>query len=51
MGYKPNEPINVDDDDAMLDAYGWTKKELRDALYRGEDIGGMYDGDPIELLW
>ena len=50
MSYEPIESIDVEDDEAMLDAYGWTKKELRDALFRGEDIGGMYDGDPIELL-
>lgn len=42
--------IDVDDDDAMMDTYGFTKHQLQEMIYRGQDIGGVYDGDPIELL-
>lgn len=41
-------PIN--NDEWMLDHFGYTKNELRDRLLDGEDIGGDFDGDPIDLL-
>lgn len=41
-------PIN--NDEWMLDHFGYTKSELQSMLLDGEDIGGVYDGDPIELL-
>lgn len=42
--------VDVNDDEAMLEHYGHTKDELADMMMNGEDIGGVYDGDPIELL-
>lgn len=42
--------MDVNDDEWMLDHYGHTKAELRERLLAGEDIGGDFDGDPIELL-
>lgn len=41
---------NVDNDEWMLEHYGYTKAELRERMIAGEDIGGDFDGDPIELL-
>ena len=40
----------INDDDWMLEHYGYTKTELRDRLLSGDDIGGDFDGDPIDLL-
>lgn len=40
----------IHDDDWMLDHYGHTGDELRDMMLAGDDIGGVFDGDPIELL-
>lgn len=42
--------MNVNNDEWMLDHYGYTKQELGDMLMAGDDIGTYYDGDPIELL-
>ena len=42
--------MNKDSDDYYLDHYGYTKSELFEMLVNGEDIGGVYDGDPIELF-
>lgn len=42
--------VNVNDDQQMLDHYGYTKDELFEMLMNGDDIGGLYDGDPIELF-
>lgn len=41
------EPEN---DEWMLEHYGHTKSELREMMMDGEDIGGVFDGDPIDLL-
>lgn len=40
----------VNNDEWMLDHFGYTKEELRDRLLDGDDIGGDFDGDPIDLL-
>lgn len=40
----------VNNDEWMLDHFGYTREELRDRLLDGEDIGGDFDGDPIDLL-
>lgn len=40
----------VHDDDWMLDHFGYTRDDLREMMLAGEDIGGVYDGDPIELI-
>lgn len=40
----------VDNDEWMLEHYGYTKAELRKRMIDGDDIGGDFDGDPIELL-
>lgn len=42
--------VNTNDDDQMLDAYGYTKDELVDMLHHGEDIGSYFDGDVVDLL-
>ena len=42
--------VNANDDDQMLDHYGYTKDELVDMLHDGEDIGSYFDGDIIDLL-
>ena len=42
--------MNVRDDDWMLDHYGYTRDELLGFMLDGEDIGGKFDGDPLELL-
>lgn len=41
---------DVDNDEWMLEHYGHTKAELRKRMIDGDDIGGDFDGDPIELL-
>lgn len=40
----------LNDDEWMLEHYGYTKEELQDMMLDGDDIGAVYDGDPIELL-
>lgn len=40
----------IHDDEWMQEHFGYTARELRTMLLRGEDIGGIYDGDPVELL-
>jgi hypothetical protein len=40
----------VDNDGWMLETFGYTKAELRDMMLAGEDIGSVFDGDPMELL-
>lgn len=40
----------VNNDKWMLEHFGYTKDELRERMLDGEDIGGDFDGDPIELL-
>lgn len=45
-----SDEVNVNDDDQMLDHYGYTKDELFQMMMDGEDIGGVFDGDPIELF-
>lgn len=40
----------VHDDEWMLDHFGHTKDELAQMVLDGEDIGGIYDGDPLELF-
>lgn len=44
------EDYKVNDDEWMIDHFGYTKTELAEMMMAGEDIGGIYDGDPIELL-
>ena len=44
MSYK------VNDDEWMLDHFGYTKQELADRIMEGDDISGDFDGDPIDLL-
>ena len=41
---------NVNDDDWMLEHYGYTREELVKRMMDGDDIGGDFDGDPIDLL-
>lgn len=40
----------VHDDEWMLNHFGYTKDELRQMILGGDDIGDIYDGDPIDLL-
>lgn len=40
----------IHDDEAMLEIVGYTREELVDMLIAGEDIGAVYDGDPVALL-
>ena len=42
--------MKVHDDEWMLDHYGYTRKELMGMMIAGEDIGDVFDGDPIELF-
>ena len=42
--------MNVNDDEWMLEHYGYTKDELQEMMLSGEDIGDVFDGDPIDLL-
>lgn len=42
--------VDVNNDDQMLDHYGYTKSELYEMMLAGDDIGGVFDGDPIELF-
>lgn len=42
--------MNVNDDDWMLEHYGYTREELVERMMDGDDIGGDFDGDPIDLL-
>lgn len=44
MSYK------VNNDEWMLDHFGYTKGELVERMLDGDDIGGDFDGDPLELL-
>lgn len=44
------DEVDVNNDDQMLDHYGHTKAELFQMIVNGEDIGGVYDGDPIDLF-
>lgn len=40
----------VNDDDWMLDHFGYTKKELQIMVNQGYDITEFFDGDPIDIL-
>jgi predicted DNA-binding helix-hairpin-helix protein len=40
----------VNDDDWMLDHFGYTKDELVEMMHDGEDVTAYFDGDPIDLL-
>lgn len=40
----------TNNDQWMLDHFGYTKDELVDMLHDGEDIGSYYDGDIVDLL-
>ena len=42
--------IDVDDDDAMMDTYGFTKHQLQEMIYRGQDIGGAPFSLPLLTL-
>lgn len=36
--------------DEIEEVYGYSRRELREALLRGEDISDRFDGDPIDLF-
>ena len=40
----------VNNDEWMLEHFGYTKRELRDMMMEGEDIAPYFDGDPMEIL-
>ena len=44
------ESYQVNNDEWMLDHFGYTKEELMDELLAGRDIGDKFDGDPLEIL-
>lgn len=44
------DEYDVNNDKWMLDHFGYTKRELREMMIHGEDIGSYFDGDPIELF-
>ena len=41
---------DLNNDEWMLEHYGYTKAQLREMMMSGEDIGSVFDGDPIDLL-
>lgn len=45
-----DDEVDVNNDEQMLDHYGYTKSELQAMALAGEDIGGVYDGDPTCLF-
>lgn len=42
--------MQTNNDEWMLDHYGYTRDELVDMLHDGDDIGSYFDGDIIDLL-
>lgn len=42
--------MDVNNDDWMLDHYGYTKDDLLEMMESGYDITPYFDGDPIDLL-
>ena len=42
--------MDYNNDDQMLEAYGYTKSELLELLHEEGDIGSYFDGDIHDLL-